>query len=183
MSSDTIAVGVFSIVGSLLGVAIGLFGERWLRSRGPLYCTPCNWSGLQANADDGRGSWTVTPLESAADATSAEYTVDLDLFNGKDITAGLWDLRVVLECNGGELISEPQDRATATEVARQMNYDNIGFTNIPPHQGIRVQLRGSFQQKGAVTPTSWCRVRVEADRLVRGPLELRTYKKTIAERS
>ena len=38
MSPDTIAVGVFTIVGTLLGVALGLFGERWMRSWGEVRC-------------------------------------------------------------------------------------------------------------------------------------------------
>src|SRR5215204_1354553 len=38
MSPDTIAVGVFTIVGTLLGAALGLFGERWARSWGDVRC-------------------------------------------------------------------------------------------------------------------------------------------------
>jgi hypothetical protein len=47
MSPDVIAVGIFSIVGAVagavVGVVAGLFGERWVRSRGAVRCQRVDW--------------------------------------------------------------------------------------------------------------------------------------------
>jgi len=51
MSWDTIAVGVFSIVGTLLGVVLGLFGERWVRRWGEVRCDIDSWEAIEPSND------------------------------------------------------------------------------------------------------------------------------------
>ena len=51
MSWDTIAVGVFSIVGTLLGVVLGLFGERWVRRWGQVRCEIDSWEAIEPSND------------------------------------------------------------------------------------------------------------------------------------
>jgi hypothetical protein len=49
VSPDTIAVGVFSIVGAVAGALVGLLGERWVRSRGNVQCMILAWTENEGN--------------------------------------------------------------------------------------------------------------------------------------
>jgi hypothetical protein len=89
----------------------------------------------------------------------------------------------MLECEGRELEDKPLDQETGKEVAHQMTYDELSVLNIPPHHGVHKRLRGGFEQEGPVTPANWRRVRFDAERLVHGLFEPKTYQETIAERS
>jgi hypothetical protein len=72
--SDHVVTGIFT----LLGVASGLFGERWVRRRGDVRCSIDSWN----NVTD-----TGIPNE--------EREVEATFLNEKDVNAVVWNIQVV----------------------------------------------------------------------------------------
>jgi hypothetical protein len=73
----TIAVGVFSIVGALLGVVAGLFGERLVRRVGKVRCEIAGWRRVVG-----------TPEE------PEERSLEVTFWNEKEIPVAVWEMRV-----------------------------------------------------------------------------------------
>jgi hypothetical protein len=78
-----IIAGVFGIVGTLLGVALGLFGERWVRRWGAVQCD-MRWLNTR-----GAGS-----VDSPGGVEVQERQLELTFFNRKDVPVTVWEMRV-----------------------------------------------------------------------------------------
>jgi hypothetical protein len=76
VSPETIAVGVFSIVGTLLGVVAGLFGERWVRSWGEVRCEIADWR-----------------INVGTSAGPEESQLEVRFLNEKELPIVVWELR------------------------------------------------------------------------------------------
>lgn len=77
--TDLIATGVFT----LLGVALGLFGERYLRERGKLDCQVEAWTG---------GAWSSR--------TQEFRHFEVRFYNAKEIALPVWDIHMELASDG-----------------------------------------------------------------------------------
>jgi hypothetical protein len=122
MSPDTIAVGVFTVVGALVGVLAGLFGERWVRSWGDVLYTIDSWR-----------AWT-------SGGETEERQIDVTFLNEKDLNAVVWDIWVEFYKEGQEPI-RPQ-LTFADDISR----GPVGVVNLPPRlavsRTISLQLSG-----------------------------------------
>jgi hypothetical protein len=78
--SDQVVTGIFT----LLGVAMGLFGERWVRTWGAVRCDLDWWVARSAGSVDSPGGVEVQ-----------ERQLKATFSNRKDIPVTIWDMRVV----------------------------------------------------------------------------------------
>jgi hypothetical protein len=94
--------GVFGIFGALLGVLVGLFGERYLRRQGEVRCTlrprHIGW------ATGGELEPPIPPINEVEDFSQVFVRVvcDLSFFNEKEVNTGLFNIRVVFVADGDE---------------------------------------------------------------------------------
>src|SRR5215211_7575193 len=98
MSPDTIAVGVFTIAGTLLGVIVGALTERLVRVTGRLRFE-CSSSSLRPDVGSAHGgplSMDWTEVNKEMSVQGAQYIFAIDLFNGKEVPTGLRGVRVRL---------------------------------------------------------------------------------------
>ena len=79
------AGGIFTVVGVLLG----LFGERLVRRAGEVRCTVDNWYPQQTGPRPGGG------------ATSLERRLQVTFLNRKEIPITVWEMRVDFYREGG----------------------------------------------------------------------------------
>jgi hypothetical protein len=104
MSPDVIAAGIFGIAGSVVGVVVGLFGERWVRTRGKVRCD-IRWSvGRGAGGVDGPGGVEVQ-----------ERQLEATFLNYKDVAVTVWEMRVDFY-EGGKPLND-KERPEAVEFA------------------------------------------------------------------
>jgi hypothetical protein len=78
--SDQVVTGIFT----LLGVAMGLFGERWVRTWGAVRCDLVWWVARSTGSVDSPGGVEVQ-----------ERQLKATFSNRKDIPVTIWDMRVV----------------------------------------------------------------------------------------
>jgi hypothetical protein len=83
VSPDTIAVGIFTIVGTLLGVALGLFGERWLRRWGDVRCNIDSWSAWTSGGEIEQREVEITFLNEKDLNAVVERTIPAELPPGE----------------------------------------------------------------------------------------------------
>jgi hypothetical protein len=138
VSPDTIAVGVFSIAGTLLGVVAGLFGERYVRRIGDLRCKV---AGVELVAENGGDPVSlsldaiVPEIVDAASFITCKFNVKL--FNEKDVPTGLRDLMVIFHSKmGPDVEAQPYDRATWRSEGRVPGF--VGIPTIDPVQVINL---------------------------------------------
>jgi hypothetical protein len=90
--SDQVVTGIFT----LLGVAMGLFGERWVRT----------WGAVRCDID-----WRVTRSAGSVDSPGGvevqERQLKATFSNRKDIPVTIWDMRVVFY-RGDEPLDEAE---------------------------------------------------------------------------
>lgn len=123
VSWDTIAVGVFSIVGTLLGVALGLFGERGVRRWGAVRCVVDSWEAIEPTNG------------------TEERDIQVTFLNDKDVNAVIWDMRVEFHREGHESLVPPLTYSKGVDRGQL-----VGKLNLPPQiavtQRMRVSLHG-----------------------------------------
>ena len=94
--TSAIVTGVFGVVGTLLGVVLGLFGERWVRTWGEVRCD-IRWSvGGSAGSVDSPGGVEVQ-----------ERQLQATFLNRKDVPVTIWGMRVDFY-KGGKLLNDEE---------------------------------------------------------------------------
>ena len=96
---------------ALLGVVLGLFGDRYLRHRGDILCRSSAWSmtGTLGNYPGTLAGGETAQLqrdlpaneEMMARALYGNYSCTIKLFNETEVATGLRDIRVVFTGNSG----------------------------------------------------------------------------------
>ena len=97
---------------ALIGVSdvlAGLIVERFLRSFGRLWYAPSGWELKFMSPQNAYGD-TVEVNPEEATVAGADYSVGLDLFNGKELPVGLHNISMVFTHYGGELVQKPGTR-------------------------------------------------------------------------
>lgn len=118
MSPEAIAVGVFSIVGTLLGVVAGLFGERWVRSWGEVRCEIADWT-----------------INVGALAGPEESLLEVRFLNEKELPVVVWELRMEFY-KGGEPLeawAHPTTQFVDEVTGRR---SPLGPVNLPPRVAV-----------------------------------------------
>jgi hypothetical protein len=175
-----------SLIG-VVGVLSGLVVERLLRTAGRIWCEPTEWETHFENTGvDGFGKRTATEAEKPEDAMHAGYSVWLDLYNSKEVPAGLRDVSIVFSCDGGEeLVSKPLSTTSGQQVSRggPLSYATMRNVNLLPRQWITMTLHNDFTDpKDIRLMARWRRAEFVGQRHRRSPWMGRTYCKTIAVR-
>jgi hypothetical protein len=93
VSPDTIAVGVFTIVGTIAGALVGLFGERFVRRLGYVRCVvkEGGWYMPEGAYPPGGGD------------TPRERRLRILFLNHKDVPVTVWDMHVKFYSGGKPL--------------------------------------------------------------------------------
>jgi hypothetical protein len=177
-----IVAGAFT----LLGVVV----ERVLRSTGFLRFEASEWKAKFASG----GAWDHKELssddEAAASAERVEFSLAVDLFNGKEVPTGLRDIKVELIRKEGEpLTSRPEDRQSGRREHphHAIRYIRVDVINLAPRQFLRMELQGEFDREGVLALASeekWRRIDFVGERPKRpilGVLGRKTYRKTITD--
>jgi hypothetical protein len=191
MSPDTIAVGVFTIAGTLLGVVVGALIERLLRLSGRLrFEAPRGWEYdfYRGDPEDSYTFGIITDEDPEKEATQVRYRVAINLFNGKEVPTGLQDIAIVLVHEDGKRSSpsRPDDLTTGRPTQHSgYQYDAVTTINVPPRQFVHKDLSGSFGREEAVALATgkWNRVEFVGKRPKRPLLWRKTYRKTIQNRA
>jgi hypothetical protein len=116
--SDHVVTGIFT----LLGVALGLFGERWVRRRGDVRCSIDSWQ----NVTD-----TGIPNE--------ERKVEATFLNEKDVNAVVWNIQVVFHKEGQDPFCP-----TLTFSDGPSRGQVVGVLNLPPWVAVTRRMKVSL---------------------------------------
>jgi len=146
MSPDTIAVGVFTIAGTLLGVIVGALTERLVRVTGRLRFE-CSSSSLRPDVGSAHGgplSMDWTEVNKEMSVQGAQYIFAIDLFNGKEVPTGLRGVRVRLIRDDGECF-ESRPLVPLQRNAMQA----VEVINILPRQFAHLELHGNLPVEAA----------------------------------
>ena len=130
MSPETLAAVIGGVAGGvvggvlgIVGVAVGLFGERYIRERGKVRCEIDAWTG----ADN--------PSFGAPEVRHFE----VNLYNEKDVALALWDIHVEFVPEDGEPERVGLELTSTGE--------RVSMLNLPSHvaisEGMRVTARGA----------------------------------------
>jgi hypothetical protein len=119
VSADAIAVGIFSIVGTLLGVLVGLLGERYARERGKLHCEIDAWTGEERNS---YGAPEVRHFEAT-------------FYNEKDVALALWEVHMEAVQEDGET------DLVGLQLTSTGEWVNV--LNLPPHVAISQTMKAT----------------------------------------
>lgn len=120
-----IAGGVVGGIFTLLGVVTGLFGERWVRSRGEVRCE-IDWStGLgAATPEGGTQVW--------------DRLLELTFLNRKDVPVTVWAMEVVFYKDDKPL-SEGEGPHVSF-INEQDQTSPMGTVNLPSHEPVTRKL-------------------------------------------
>ena len=88
-----VVTGLFTLFGTVIGVALGLFGERWLRTWGAVECKVAAWRPQRTAAHAGGGT------------TVEERWLEVMFLNQKDLPVTVLDMRVEF-FKGGQPLEE-----------------------------------------------------------------------------
>ena len=105
MTATTLLIsGGLTIFGTLLGVALGLFGERYLRGRGSLRCSLVRRELRWSRRDIGDLDPEARSVDQVEDFEeyAVDVTYELSFFNEKEVDHGLSSITVVFLANGDE---------------------------------------------------------------------------------
>jgi hypothetical protein len=126
---DAPAVGAptATLVGTLLGVGLGLFGDRYLRHRGKVHCQV-----------EGFGAATHRRRAGAA-PFRVEQSLHVHFFNEKEVDTGLSGITVVFVFESREeVILGPATRGYQTSTSPR------GVINLPSKTWASVDIKGDF---------------------------------------
>jgi hypothetical protein len=135
---------------ALLGVVVGLFGDRYFRYRGDILCRSSDWSmTCTLRAYQVHEAPYEAPLtrELIADedvmtrAKYGNYSVSVKLFNETEVATGLRDIRVAFTDDSGatERVYEPQ----MIEGRGLLSESDV--LNLPARQWVSVKLEGRVE--------------------------------------
>jgi hypothetical protein len=114
-------------VSALLGVALGLFGDRWLRHRGDVHCQIEGLGSAHHRQGAGAAHFKV------------DQSVQVHFFNEKEVDTGLSEITVVFVHEGGEEVAlGPEARGYETSTSPR------GVINLPSKTWVSVHIQGSF---------------------------------------
>ncbi len=113
---EMVVTGVFTLLGTLLGVALGLFGERWLRQRGKISCE-------------------VGELRQRHNSVADELVLDVAFTNDKDINVPIY-IRVEFHREGREPV-----RLHPQFLGAHGRWNSREVLNLPARAAIHETLR------------------------------------------
>jgi hypothetical protein len=117
-----------AVAGTLLGVCLGLVGDRYLRHRGKVHCQV---EGFGASAHNKRGEGAA-PLR-------VERTIHVHFFNKKEVDTGFSGITVVLVFESGdEVVLGPATRGYETSTSPR------GVINLPSKTWASIDIKGDF---------------------------------------
>jgi hypothetical protein len=118
---------ITGVVSALLGVALGLLGDRWLRHRGNVHCQIEGLGG--SHHREGRGAAHLR----------VEQSVQVHFFNEKEVDTGLSEITVVFVFESGdEVVLGPETRGYETSTSPR------GVMNLPSKTWVSVHIKGYF---------------------------------------
>ena len=118
--------GVLGIVGVVIGVALGLYGDRWLRYRGDVHCQIERLDEAHPHQKTGLAPYDV------------RLSVQVHFFNEKEVDTGLSGLAVVFVFEGEEVILGQKTRGYETSTRP------LGVINLPSRTWASVRIKGYF---------------------------------------
>ena len=135
-TTATLIAGVLGIVGAVVGVMVGLFGERWLR----------RWGEVECRIE--KGDWYVE--RDRGGGVVKERRLRVAFLNRKELPVTLWGVRIEFS-KGGEPLEEwarPLVRLVKEpgSIADERITDELGAVTLPPH--IPVPLEFSVLPEG-----------------------------------
>ena len=113
MIGQIVATGIFT----LLGVVVGLFGERWVRTWGKVECKT-DWQPVRGE---------VSP-DSPGGVRFLERQLKVTFLNRKDVPVTVWDMRVVFYKGGNALDEEERPHMEFVGPGRTP----LDLVNLPP---------------------------------------------------
>ena len=120
--------GVIGIVGVVIGVVLGLLGDRWFRYRGKVYCQVEGFSGAVHSGGKGALSPYVVV-----------QSIQVHFFNEKEVDTGLSELTVVFVFESGEeVVLGPATGAYETSTSPR------GIINLPSKTWASVNIKARF---------------------------------------
>jgi hypothetical protein len=131
MGPEVIAAGVFGIAGAVVGSAVGLIGQRWIRTLGEVRCET-RWYPEQTAASESEASGVEVQ----------QRHLEVTFRNGKDVPVTVWDMEVVFY-KGEKHIDE--DKRPVVDFADPASVPHGGRplepVNLPPHVPVTCTLR------------------------------------------
>jgi hypothetical protein len=117
-----------AVAGTLLGVCLGLVGDRYLRHRGKVHCQVAG-SGPSAHR---RGPASAPPFK-------VEQAIHVHFFNEKEVDTGLSEITVVFVFESREEVAlGPATRGYETSTSPR------GVINLPSKSWESVDIKGDF---------------------------------------
>lgn len=165
MTATTLLIsGGLSVLGTLLGVSLGLFGERYLRSRGNLRCSLVGSELAWSRRDIEGPNREISSVDEVEDFDEfvVDVTYDLSFFNEKEVDHGLYSVVVVFLLDGDEVRlgpSNPQEGLNPVNLAaRQWSTTRVtGQIEGPRSKLVRdrqaIEVRGIFPDHGPFRQT------------------------------
>jgi hypothetical protein len=127
------SAATITLIGTLLGVGLGLFGDRYLRHRGEVRCQVADF-GASAHR---RGPASAPHLK-------VEQTIHVYFFNEKEVDTGLSGITVVLVFESREEVAlGPATRDYQTSTSPR------GVINLPSKTWVSVDVKGAFYGRQA----------------------------------
>ena len=121
-----IVAGVFGVLGTAVGVAIGRYLDQWLRHRGDVHCQIRSLPSLH----DSR----IHPPPFRVDRR-----VGVHFFNEKEVNTGLSEITVVfVNESGEETVLGPKTRDYDTSTSPR------GVINLPSKTWVTTEISGTF---------------------------------------
>jgi hypothetical protein len=156
-----VAGGVIAGVFTLLGVALGLFGEPWVRTRGKVRCKmePIKLSVFSGSEDPVTLHSLPIPAEllqredSGQDSgwgaeEGARYFLNVKFFNEKETKTGLLDVVIVFD-GDPPLEKTMQDRSIWQVGPNARPMAELEFVNLPSREWVALSLIGSLSHEEA----------------------------------
>ncbi len=126
---NQIVTGIFTLLGSLLGVIVGLFGERYIRQRGKVRC-------------DDIVAWTGE--ENPSPGAPEVRHFEVSFYNEKDVALALWDIHM-------EVVPEDGDPERVGIRFSGEAGEWVSVLNLPPRvavsRGMQVTAGGATLEK------------------------------------
>jgi hypothetical protein len=117
-----------TLIGTLLGVGLGLFGDRYLRHRGKVHCQVADFGASTHR----RGAPSAPPFK-------VEQTIHVHFFNEKEVDTGLSGITVVFVFESREEVAlGPATRGYETSTSPR------GVINLPSKTWESVDIKGDF---------------------------------------
>lgn len=127
---------ITAIISSIVSGIIVWFVTRFLKGRGKIRCEISDWK-LNLLRQNERGSFRVC---SSNEAAMAEYSLQLQFFNEKELQTGLRNISLVFQKKRNKLLEIHPKQLSGSE------YQIVDVINLPSREFISVKLRGTIQK-------------------------------------